>query len=1024
MPKSGQLKRALFIKERKVSMRSLPYLFKGLKRIKTWKELSGFKEESTNFERRLALADSSYIKFCLLIADPSPQAIMGTQYDWLQVDNENPKTSLNHSSLTTKSPSLRYYLERGIVSPFNSLVCKSVHKVQIDADITLAQVEPFLPGILSSIEQITKRAFILDLNIQDLQGQLKGNNETERFQYFVKGFEAQNKQHDFFNSYPVLYRAVQIKLKNWRAEVNEFMQRLRSDRQELASMFGVSPEAIPKSIMQSGDTHNNGRAVFIVEFDNSMKIVYKPRSVKLELGFQKYIKLFNSFHPELKLRTIEVLDKGIYGWVEFVHFKRQQTQVESDSYHFKLGFLTALVYSLNGVDIFFENLVAAGADPVIIDLETLFHTSVDLDTQISPSTNIKNFIASSVAGIGILPRPIAGATDDQIFDVSVMGARTNAQAPYKVPSFKNFQRSDMQITEVDGWIPENNAASGEEFSTDLINRSFYSGLTAGFECLISNKTRLTVKGGDIDRCFSGSTRRLIVRDTKTYGALQQYENHPDFLRDQVDREWYWDNLWSELNERRSLSYFIESELAQVSVYDIPYFYGNIETTSVMGGDGRKINLTEILSKTPLEKVKDKIRDLDAAETAKQQKLTATLLGMKGTVNVSAPKLSPAHSFLENATSVARFVVSRLEESPAGCWTYTAYNPVPRSSENLAVNISPCDISLYDGMAGVAFFLHKTWIVTQDKLYYSKTVEIVESIFREIEANKINSGSGFIGLASVLYVVNKLITERKSAYSNFEVSLNQLANLLPNVVDEETQLDFLVGLAGIACAVIPYTKRTNSSLGQSILTSIMQRLLSETYRLLVVNEPIIGMSYMRGLSHGISGISLALYRLGAYFGNSRANEIAGLLLRRESNLVDSSGWTDSHMFAGQPLVGWCHGSAGVALTLSEVPGLLVNEPTLKKYHDSAVSNTLAKGRFSSMCLCHGSLGNTLCLRSDNTRAIQDLGGESEKDVLHGGFESLDLAQTLGIGLMTGLAGVGYYFLTRSSDEVDIDFLTLA
>ena len=1020
----NQLRKALFIKERRIRVSSLLYIFEGIKRIRTWENLSGFKKNRRNFSRRLALTNSSYVEFCLLIGDKNPKPNRRTKHEWLRFDYRNGCNKTAHSQLLEKSPTFRYYQDRGIISPFNSLISDSIHKIQEDLTIGLTELEPFLPGIFNSIEQITKRAFILDLNVRSLQGKLKGSNKKEEYQNFVTGFTNKEQQASFFHSYPVLYRAGCIKTSFWRNAVTEFLQRLDADRRALNDLFALPLTGVLTSVTQSGDTHNNGRAVFIVEFDNTTKLVYKPRSVKLELGFQKYINFFNSLRAGPELRTIKVLDKDDYGWVEFVHFEKQSTQAESDIYHFKLGFITALVYSLSGVDIFFENLVSSGTDPIIIDLETLFHTPVDLDTNATPSRNLENFINSSVAGIGILPRPSKGATSDGIFDVSVMGARQNAQAPYKVPNFKNFGQSDMRITEVAGWIPEVKSSWEGEFSVDSLKNRFYSGLTTGFECLINNKEDLVATGGIIDQCFKGAIRRLIVRDTKTYGTLQLDESHPDFLRDQVDREWHWDHLWAELNERPALSHFIESELSQTAVYDIPYFCGSIESKVVIGGDYKEIDLTNILSRTPLDNAKDKIIKLDTFEINKQKNLAATLLGIKNLTNVTAPSLSQNRNFLENATSVADFVISRLVRSQSGCWAYTTYNPISGSSRNDAVNIVPCDISLYDGMAGIALFLHKTWIVTKDVRFHNWAIELVDSILIETRSNTNIPASGFLGISSVLYVVNKMISEEQNSYSRYDKELPELMTRISKVVEGEERLDFLIGLAGVACAMLPYTKRTDDSLGIKTLATLMQKLLNGAGELLTADRPIAGMSNLRGLSHGISGISLALYRLGIYFSNDTALNVAGTLLCRESQLVERGGWTDTHLFDGAPLVGWCHGSAGVALTLANVPDILRNEPTLKKYRENAVCNTRLKGHFPSMCLCHGSFGNVFCLRPNEDNSKHILAAKSEKTVLAEGFESLDIAQTLGLGLMTGITGVGYYFLAKFTEEVDSDFLTLA
>jgi lantibiotic modifying enzyme len=57
-------------------------------------------------------------------------------------------------------------------------------------------------------------------------------------------------------------------------------------------------------------------------------------------------------------------------------------------------------------------------------------------------------------------------------------------------------------------------------------------------------------------------------------------------------------------------------------------------------------------------------------------------------------------------------------------------------------------------------------------------------------------------------------------------------------------------------------------------------------------------------------------------------------------------------------------------------------------------------------------------------IDNLMEHFEADLLKSGFLSIGAAQTMGIGLMTGLTGAGYYLLGRSDHQVDYGFLTLS
>jgi lantibiotic modifying enzyme len=151
-----------------------------------------------------------------------------------------------------------------------------------------------------------------------------------------------------------------------------------------------------------------------------------------------------------------------------------------------------------------------------------------------------------------------------------------------------------------------------------------------------------------------------------------------------------------------------------------------------------------------------------------------------------------------------------------------------------------------------------------------------------------------------------------------------------------------------------------------------------------------------------------------------------ILTLEQEFVLSGGWTDSHSYEGQPLVGWCHGSAGIVLALSQMPSITSAVDNIATYYESAFENTLERYDFQSRCLCHGSLGNLLCLQAARRKKkqveMQMLRGE--RSLLTYGFRSLGAAQSMSAGLMTGLVGAGYYLLAREHSETDFDFLTLA
>jgi lantibiotic modifying enzyme len=246
--------------------------------------------------------------------------------------------------------------------------------------------------------------------------------------------------------------------------------------------------------------------------------------------------------------------------------------------------------------------------------------------------------------------------------------------------------------------------------------------------------------------------------------------------------------------------------------------------------------------------------------------------------------------------------------------------------------------------------------------------------------------------------------------------------------EEKRLDFLLGISGIASAILPYVRRTSNQAGISVLKHIFSRLQTAAYQIILANDkPIEGMDYLRGLSHGITGIALSLYRLGEFFGNEDSINASAELILHEHNLTQNGDWTDHHMHNEIPLVGWCHGSAGIALGLSLMPKIFSHDRRISSYLRSAISNTEIHGRYNSKCLCHGSFGNALCIHLSDYKHIENkyFHNLNVNDYLQSGFLSFGAAQSMGVGLMTGLSGAGIYLLGRNTKEaVDYGFLSLS
>lgn len=1017
--------KALYLFERRIHWSSALFLFLGLRKIRGWKKLSGFRRSENNFVQRLSIDGLNVIELAAILGQKRTYPKPSCNMSWaIKASADCHAKDLN--ALRGRFVIFDDFLERGVITPFAEQIFDAIIKVQAVVQAEGHDTNVFLTSVLQSIEQLTLKSFVLTLNINRVKGNLSGQNESEQYRVFLDHFNSPDFRQCFFREYPVLTRIVICKLDLWVKATTELVLRLASDRGTLDEVLGIEIFDPLVSIKSAGDTHNDGRSVTILFFRSGSAVVYKPRSTSIEEGFQKYLGFFNSILPDLNLRQIQVINKGTYGWVEFVRYSKPEPGLVSERYHYKLGFLTAIVFSLNGVDIFFDNLIAADADPVIIDLESMFHTPIDTGLDASPFASSQLRLHSSVTGIGVLPHPGRGASETDVFDVTVLGAAVNARAPYNVSSIENFGRVDMKITETPGWIHETTSSSVDGALDGAHAKLVFDGLKSAFKCIRSQSAQLSSPNGVIDQYFSGAERRLIVRDTKVYGSLQSDESHPDLLRDQSDREWHFDNLWSETIERPNLLRFIKSEIMQLRHGDIPYFTGPLDSLLVKGADGTVIDLEGILAETPIAKARSKVMNFSLSEECEQLRLAATALGLSKLSKVTQPNLRLETTPFLNSLEIVDFISRRAEVLGGSTWYDTSLNPLPAAKNIDPVNVVPSDPFLYEGVLGTAMYFLDVWRINGDPKLLQSSLRFTDSVLEEVAVNRNFSPSGFVGVASVIYVINRAIEKGINSYEKYEPTLTDLLIEVDKKVSQEEKLDFLLGIAGVGAAILPYVKRTSDKVGFKILRNIYKRLRESTDILLAEKSKVPGLDYLRGLSHGISGLALAIHRIGQFLSDSKAEDRTIELLTLEQEFVLSGGWTDSHSYEGRPLVGWCHGSAGIVLALSQMPSITSAADNIAIYYESAFENTLERYDFQSRCLCHGSLGNLLCLQAAQRKKeqveMQMLRGE--RSLLKSGFSSLGAAQSMSAGLMTGLVGAGYFLLAREHSETDFDFLTLA
>ena len=113
-----------------------------------------------------------------------------------------------------------------------------------------------------------------------------------------------------------------------------------------------------------------------VECEPSALLIYRPRSLAVDVHFQELLEWLNVRGANPSLPTLQMLDRGDHGWVEVVAPVACESSEGATRLRERVGGLMAVLHVLEAVDVSSAHLVAHGEYPVLVDAEMLFQSRV------------------------------------------------------------------------------------------------------------------------------------------------------------------------------------------------------------------------------------------------------------------------------------------------------------------------------------------------------------------------------------------------------------------------------------------------------------------------------------------------------------------------------------------------------------------------------------------------------------------------------------------------------------------------
>jgi type 2 lantibiotic biosynthesis protein LanM len=902
----------------------------------------------------------------------------------------------------------------------------------------LAALEVVLfAGLPASLLAILGRTLVLELNAARIHGRLSGETPRARYQSFVEQLADPEIALAIFDEYPVMARHIVRQIDSWVETSAELVARLAADWSAICERFpaGEAPGPLAELTIGAGDVHRGGRSVSILRFDGGLRLVYKPRRMAADAHFQDVLAWLNERGDHLPFRTLTVLDRGAYGWVEYVAAAGCHAQEEVRRFYERQGGNLALLSALAASDLHFENIIAAGEHPVLLDLEALFHPRLA-----SPEGNRADELADramgdSVMGVGLLPDRRWEGIDSDGIDVSGLGALGGQTLPRGEAFWEAAGTDEIHYGVRSGSLPPGqNRPTLEGADTNPLE--FADAIVEGFErvyrTLEAHRDELLREGGILDG-FAGDEVRVIARSTQIYGLLLQAASHPDTLRDGLDQERLLDRLWVGIRSQPQLEALIPAEHRDIEARDIPVFTTRPDSRDVWTSRGER--LTGLLDEPGLARARRRVERLGEADLERQRWFIraslATLangaeqaLRMARRRSSTAPSAEPGRLLAAAQQIGDRLAALAIRDDDGGA-SWIGLTLSSRSHWSLR----PLWLDLYDGLPGIALFLAQLSQRTGEERHRALALRATVTLRRLIErwGETVTEIGGFTGWGGMAYAFAHLGVLWQDRTLLDEAG--RIVERLPALIDRDETLDIVGGAAGCIAGLGMLYRVTRSEAALAAAVRCGERL---TEQAVVVPDGLgwptrqTGGHALAGFAHGAAGIASALLQLDDVIGEPRFRSTALAAVEYERGLfvAETGNWPDlRHARPEQPsfMTAWCHGAPGIGLARLRSLGSM-DDPATRAEIETALATTSACRLEANHSLCHGALGNLEPL----LQAGRTLGPEWAAQASRLGGVILDDAEQrgwkcgtpLGVespGLMSGLAGIGYGLLRLAAPD---------
>lgn len=421
--------------------------------------------------------------------------------------------------------------------------------------------------------------------------------------FYYKKFVTDILTHKFqqlFIDYPILARRLATKTQGYLKFINNILGRLSTDKSEIEYFFNIKLDVLSQLHLDSGDQHN-GESTVILHFKNGSKLVYKPTSVAITNAYNSFLEWINTKLGE-SLRSFQAINKEEYGWLEYVNHDECKTVRDVKMYYERAGLLLGIAYFLNARDYHFENVIANGNCPILIDHETIVGHKIKSYSH-PQGRNPENNILDTILESHLLP---IGKKDIPSY---YCGFGSSVQFEYSntIRKIKNSNKDDMQQ------IPQIMSEQAYKLNKPKLNNrienlvdyqsEFKRGFHKLYNLILEHNAFLVSENSPLIQ-FKDAKVRFINRITKVYFKILQVLTKPEYLSDATKYGLKMEVLARAYTSLGKWSPILNSERTQLLAGDIPVFYTDTAKDHLVLPNGQIVDVFEF---NAIESVNNKIR---------------------------------------------------------------------------------------------------------------------------------------------------------------------------------------------------------------------------------------------------------------------------------------------------------------------------------------------------------------------------------------------------------------------------------